>query len=75
MTSRPVKLGLSILLVAVLTVGTVTIGHYLWLAAPDPRSAECADPAPALGQERSASTHRELDVHFTCEDAQLAGTI
>jgi dipeptidyl aminopeptidase/acylaminoacyl peptidase len=75
MSSRPLRLGLAVLLVAVLAGGAVPIGHYLWLAATDPGSARCADPARTLGQERTAANHRELDVVFTCEGAQLAGTI
>jgi dipeptidyl aminopeptidase/acylaminoacyl peptidase len=75
MSSRPVRLGLAVVLVAVLAGGAVLIGHHLWLASTDPRSAQCADPAPVLGQERTAATHRELDVQFTCEGARLAGTI
>jgi hypothetical protein len=47
MSSRPVRLGLAVLLVAVLAGGAVAIGHRLWLASTDPRSAPCADPAPA----------------------------
>jgi uncharacterized protein len=75
MSSRPVRLGLAVLLVAVVAGGAVLFGHNLWLAATDPRSAQCDDPAAALGQERTASTHRELDVVFTCDGGQLAGTI
>ena len=75
MSSRPMRLGLVVLLVAVLAAGGLAIGHHLWLAATDPRSAQCADPAPALGQSAPQSTHRELDVLFTCEGARLAGTI
>ena len=75
MSSRPVRLGLAVLLVAVLAGVAVPLGHYLWLASTDPPSAQCADPAPTLGQERTAAAHRELDVQFTCEGARLAGTI
>jgi dipeptidyl aminopeptidase/acylaminoacyl peptidase len=62
-------------LVVLLAAAAVPIGHYVWLVATDPPSAQCADPAPAWGQERAASTHRELDVLFTCEGARLAGTV
>jgi pimeloyl-ACP methyl ester carboxylesterase len=58
-----------------LAVAAVLLGHRLWLAVTDPASAQCPDPATTLGQQRTASTHRELDVVFSCEGVRLAGTI
>jgi hypothetical protein len=72
MISRSARLGVAVALLAVL--GTL-VGHRLWLALTDPASAECSNPPIALGQQRAAPTHRELDVVFTCEDVRLAGTI
>jgi uncharacterized protein len=75
MSSRPVRLGLAFLLVAVVVGAAVPIGHSVWLARTDPQSAQCADPAMTLGQERTGSAHKERDVVFTCEGARLAATI
>ena len=75
MSSRPVRLGLAFLLVAVVVGAAVPIGHSVWLARTDPQSAQCADPAMTLGQERTESAHKERDVVFTCEGARLAATI
>ena len=72
MISRSARLGVAVALLAVLGA---LVGHRLWLALTDPASAECSDPPIALGQQRAAPTHRELDVVFTCEDVRLAGTI
>ena len=75
MRRRPAKVVLAAVLVLVVGVGAVLVGRYIWLAVTDPTSAQCADPAPAPGDQRTAATHRELDVTFTCEGVRLAGTI
>ena len=75
MRRRPAKVVLAAVLVLVVGVGAVLVGRYIWLAVTDPTSAQCADPAPAPGEQRTAATHRELDVTFTCEGVRLAGTI
>jgi uncharacterized protein len=41
----------------------------------DPEDARCLHPAPTSGAEQSFSDHREVEVHFTCEGAVLAGTL
>jgi uncharacterized protein len=43
--------------------------------ASDPESARCNNPQPTFGQENDLGTHREVGVHFTCEEAVLAGTL
>jgi pimeloyl-ACP methyl ester carboxylesterase len=75
MRSRPARVALAAVLVMVVAVGAVLLGRYVWLAVTDPASAQCADPAPVLGEQRTAATHREQDVAFTCEGVRLAGTI
>ena len=75
MRRRPAKVVLAAVLVLAVGVGAVLVGRYIWLAVTDPTSAQCADPAPAPGEQRTAATHRELDVTFTCEGVRLAGTI
>jgi uncharacterized protein len=75
MRRRPAKVVLAAVLVLIVGVGAVLVGRYIWLAVTDPTSAQCADPAPAPGDQRTAATHRELDVTFTCEGVRLAGTI
>ena len=75
MRGRPATVALAAVLVLVVGVGAVLVGRYVWLAVTDPASAQCADPAPVLGEQRTAATHREQDVAFTCEGVRLAGTI
>jgi uncharacterized protein len=75
MKSRPARVALAAVLVLVVGVGAVLVGRYLWLALTDPAAAQCVDPAPELGGQRTAATHREQDVAFTCEGVRLAGTI
>jgi dipeptidyl aminopeptidase/acylaminoacyl peptidase len=75
MRGRRARVAIAVVLVLVVGIGAVLIGHYVWQAVTDPASAQCSDPAPELGEERTEATHRELDVTFTCEGAQLAGTI
>jgi uncharacterized protein len=41
----------------------------------DPADAACADPPVKFGIPTDAADHREVSVHFTCEGADLAGTI
>jgi uncharacterized protein len=77
MRGRPARVAVAAVLVLVLVVciAAVLVGRYVWLAVTDPASAQCADPAPVLGEQRTAATHREQDVAFTCEGVRLAGTI
>jgi alpha-beta hydrolase superfamily lysophospholipase len=41
----------------------------------DPESARCASPPVSFGTTRTLADHREVDVHFTCSNARLAGTV
>jgi alpha-beta hydrolase superfamily lysophospholipase len=58
-----------------IVAGGVFLSPRLWFAITDPGTAGCPAPPVVLAAERDRSGHRELDVMFTCEDAQLAGTI
>jgi alpha-beta hydrolase superfamily lysophospholipase len=77
MRGRPARVAVAavLVLVVVVCIAAVLVGRYVWLAVTDPASAQCADPAPVLGEQRTAATHREQDVAFTCEGVRLAGTI
>ena len=75
MRGRQVRVAVAVVLVLAVGVAAVLVGRYVWLAVTDPASAQCAEPATTLGQERTAATHRELDVGFTCEGVRIAGTI
>jgi pimeloyl-ACP methyl ester carboxylesterase len=41
----------------------------------DPESARCTSPSATFGDPTSLGTHREVAVHFTCEETVLAGTL
>ena len=41
----------------------------------DPESARCAEPPTTLGTARTVGDHREVGVHFTCNEATLGGTL
>jgi hypothetical protein len=41
----------------------------------DPAGARCRQPAVSIGKATTASDHRALPVHFTCNGARLAGTL
>jgi uncharacterized protein len=41
----------------------------------DPETARCISPNPTFAPPSTASDHREVAVHFTCEGATLAGTL
>jgi len=41
----------------------------------DPQSARCPNPSARFGDGLNQGTHREVAVHFTCEEATLAGTL
>jgi alpha-beta hydrolase superfamily lysophospholipase len=41
----------------------------------DPAVAPCSRPPTTLSRSRVVLDHRELDVHFTCNGARLAGTL
>jgi len=41
----------------------------------DPESARCTSPNATFGDATDVGTHREVAVHFTCEDTALAGTL
>ncbi len=41
----------------------------------DPADAECGQPAVTLGDRQDVGDHQEVEVHFVCEGASLAGTI
>ena len=41
----------------------------------DPESARCGTPQPTFGAVHRRADHRELDVHFTCAGAVIAGTL
>src|SRR4029078_3126321 len=38
-------------------------------------SARCTSPNATFGDATDVGTHREVAVHFTCEDTALAGTL
>jgi pimeloyl-ACP methyl ester carboxylesterase len=41
----------------------------------DPESARCTTPNATFGDATDLGTHREVAVHFTCEETALAGTL
>ena len=41
----------------------------------DAESARCASPNATFGDAADVGTHREVAVHFTCEETTLAGTL
>jgi uncharacterized protein len=41
----------------------------------DPESARCENPSPTSDQASKVGDHREIGIHFTCEDTVLAGTL
>ena len=41
----------------------------------DPESARCVNPGARFGDGINQGTHREVAVHFTCEETTLAGTL
>jgi pimeloyl-ACP methyl ester carboxylesterase len=41
----------------------------------DPESARCTSPNATFGDASDLGTHREVAVHFTCEETALAGTL
>ena len=71
------------LLITVLAVAAIAAGAAGLLAAlgalgspiDDPTVAPCRHPALTVRTKRVVPDHRELDVHFTCNDARLAGTL
>lgn len=41
----------------------------------DPVSARCTSPNATFGDAADLGTHREVAVHFTCQETELAGTL
>src|SRR5436189_6300140 len=41
----------------------------------DPESARCTNPKATFGDPTILGAHREVAVHFTCEETVLAGTL
>jgi dienelactone hydrolase len=41
----------------------------------DPESARCASPSATFGDATRVGDHREVAVHYTCEETELAGTL
>jgi hypothetical protein len=62
------------------TIAASTAAILLWSAygarsVSDPASARCSAPPVAFGSSLDFADHRQVDVHFTCEGARLAGTL
>jgi dienelactone hydrolase len=41
----------------------------------DPESARCTSPSATFGDATRVGDHREVAVHYTCEETELAGTL
>ena len=71
------------LLITVLALAAIALGAAGLLIAlgalgssiDDPAVAACRRPAVLVGTPRAVLDHRELDVHFKCNGARLAGTL
>jgi alpha-beta hydrolase superfamily lysophospholipase len=66
--------------VAATIAGSAAAALLLWNAhgarsVSDPASARCNAPPVAFGSSVDFADHRQVDVHFTCMDARLAGTL
>jgi pimeloyl-ACP methyl ester carboxylesterase len=70
--SKRLLLGASVIVVVALLGASIL---YWTNRVDDPADAECAEPAITLGQRLDAGDHEEVEVHFVCEGAALAGTI
>jgi len=58
-----------------LVLGAVVAGCGGSDGGDDAESARCASPNATFGDAADVGTHREVAVHFTCEETTLAGTL
>jgi len=73
MTRRLVVFGIAAVLGVVLAV--VAVVAFDPFGPNDPASAECDAPSPHFGDERTAGTHAEVDVTYSCMGAAQAATV
>jgi dipeptidyl aminopeptidase/acylaminoacyl peptidase len=73
MTRRLVVFGIAAALVIVLLV--VAVVAFDPFGPNDPASAACDAPSPHFGDERTAGTHAEVDVTYSCMGATQAATV
>jgi cephalosporin-C deacetylase-like acetyl esterase len=60
----------------VVVVGVLVAAVLFWRnRVDDPADAQCEKPAITLGDRLDGGDHQEVEVHFLCEGASLAGTI
>jgi uncharacterized protein len=60
---------------AILVGGVVLLACSCGGSVNDPADASCPNPPVKFGKPVALADHREVSVQFTCENAQLSGTI
>jgi uncharacterized protein len=75
MKRRLVTAGLAAAIAVTAAAALLLWSAYGARSVSDPASARCNAPPVAFGSSVDFADHRQVDVHFTCAGARLAGTL